>query len=52
MTDNNSQLINNFTETSTSSPKRIRPTDRQMGLGTHDLIEEKMNEKNNKKQNT
>lgn len=43
-----SQQINNFTETSTSSPKRTRPTDKQMGLGTHDFFTKKQNKTNNK----
>jgi hypothetical protein len=47
-----SQLINDYTETSTSSPKRTRPTDRQMGLGTHNLFENKSKEKKDEKPNT
>lgn len=32
-----SQLINNYTETSTSIPKRTRPNNKQMGLGTTEI---------------
>lgn len=37
MSDINNR-INDFTETSTSSPLRTRPTDKQMGLGTHNFF--------------
>lgn len=36
-----SQLINDRTEISTSSPLRTRPTDKQMGLGTHNFFDTK-----------
>ncbi|MBL4935629.1 hypothetical protein JK636_07645 [Clostridium sp. YIM B02515] len=32
-----SQLINNYTETSTSIPERTRPNNKQMGLGTQEI---------------
>jgi hypothetical protein len=47
-----SQLINDYTETSTSSPLRTRPTDKQMGLGSRDWVDtkpKKQNSKDNKK---
>lgn len=40
--------IDDFAETSTSSPLRTRPTDKQMGLGTHNLLKNKP-KKNNQK---
>lgn len=46
-----SQKINDYTETSTSDPQRLRPTDRQMGLGSHDTIGSKSNNKGNNKGN-
>lgn len=49
---NRSQKINDYTETSTSSPKRTRPTDRQMGLGSRDILTDKAEEKKNKAPNT
>lgn len=45
-----SQIINNYTETSTSSPLRTSPTDKQMGLGTRDFFTE--NKKTDKEKNT
>jgi hypothetical protein len=47
-----SQLINDYTETSTSSPLRTRPTDKQMGLGTEKIFTEDTEKKNTKKSNT
>lgn len=39
--------INSYVETSSNSPKRTRPTDKQMGLGSHDFFTSK--EKKQKK---
>jgi hypothetical protein len=44
--------IDDNVEISGSSPKRTRPTDRQMGLGTHDFIQKSAKKKNNHKENT
>jgi hypothetical protein len=47
-----SQLINDYTEISTNSPQRTRPTDKQMGLGTHNFFTEKTKKEKNNKPNT
>jgi hypothetical protein len=47
-----SQLISRYTEVSTSDPQRIRPTDRQMGLGTHNFFQKKAREKKQGTENT
>lgn len=46
-----SDNINNFTESSTSSPLRTKPTDKQMGLGTHNFFTKK-SKNSNKEKNT
>lgn len=43
-----SQLINDYTEISTSSPQRTRPTDKQMGLGTHNFFTSNSKDKKHK----
>lgn len=45
---NRSNLINDYTEISNNSPQRTRPTDKQMGLGTHNFFTDKAKEKKNK----
>ncbi|MBC2581359.1 hypothetical protein [Clostridium sp. DJ247] len=50
MSDRNNS-INDYTETSTSSPLRTRPTDKQMGLGTHNFFKNKV-KKDNQKSNS
>lgn len=49
---NRSQKINDYTEASNSSPQRVRPTDKQMGLGTHNFFQNETKGKKTEKPNT
>jgi hypothetical protein len=52
MKNKGSQLIHETLEDSYSSPERARPAEKQLGLGTRNLLVEKVSNKNNNKQNT
>jgi hypothetical protein len=52
MSNEGSQLIHDTLEESRSSPERTRPADKQLGLGTRNLLVEKFSNKTNKEQNT
>jgi hypothetical protein len=52
MSNEGSQLIHDTLEESRSSPERKRPVDKQLGLGTRNLLVEKISNKADKEQNT
>ena len=49
---NDKDPITSHREISNSSPKRTRPTDRQMGLGSDDIIENSSKDKKKSHSNT